>query len=45
MLNVLNLICHGYVVVPVIIALKKQGVFKLLNKRKPVKFELVVEEL
>ncbi len=45
MLNVLNLMCHGYVAVPVIIALKKQGAFRLLSKTEPVKFETVVKEL
>lgn len=45
MLNILNLLCHGYVAVPIIIALKKQGVFKFLSKTKPVQFESVVNGL
>ncbi len=45
MLTILNSLCHGYVVVPVIVALKKQAFFKALNFKSPTRFSVLVKTM
>ncbi len=45
MLSILNILCHGYVAIPVIAALRKQGLFKILSLSHPVSLKFLVEAL
>jgi len=45
MLSVLNNYSHGYVTIPVILACKKHGLFKVLNLAKPLAFIDLVKKL
>ncbi len=45
MLTILNSLCHGYVVIPVIAALKKQAFFKALNFKSPTRLPVLVKTL
>lgn len=45
MLTVLNNYAHGYAAIPVILACKKQGLFKALNSSCPVPFKDLAKEL
>ena len=45
MLTILNNYSHGYVAIPIILACKEHGLFKILNFAKPLPFTKLVKEL